>query len=101
MTGAFFIAPIFLFLQHLLQNPERNWRYMLGYEPAIMPEDDLKIFRDIQWNQYAWEAYRPWVEKMRPQDRLEITGSVEPILALPEWHHAGGHIWIGRLPRKN
>ena len=66
-----------------------------------MPADDLKIFRNIQWNQYAWEAYRPWVQKMRLQDRLEISENVEPILAPLEWHNAGGNIWIGRLPRKN
>ena len=99
--GIFYSADFSFFFNTFYKNPDGNWRYLLGYEPAIMPENDLQTFRNIQWNQYAWEAYRPWVEKMRPQDRLEITGSVEPVLAPLEWHQAGSHIWIGRLPRKN
>ncbi|HUD49650.1 MAG TPA: hypothetical protein VMR33_22680 [Candidatus Baltobacteraceae bacterium] len=99
--GIFYSADFSFFFNTFYKNPDGNWRYLLGYEPAIMPEDDLKIFRNIQWNQYAWEAYRPWVDKMRPQDRLEITGNGEPILPPLQWHHAGGAIWIGRLPPKN
>jgi hypothetical protein len=99
--GIFYSADFSFFFNTFYKNPDGNWRYLLGYEPAIMPDNDLQIFRNIQWNQYAWEAYRPWVEKMRPQDRLEITDSAEPVLAPLEWHHAGGHVWIGRLPRKN
>ncbi|HEX3720143.1 MAG TPA: hypothetical protein VH595_19510 [Verrucomicrobiae bacterium] len=98
--GIFYSADFSFYFNTFYKNPDGNWRYMLGYEPAIMPADDLKIFRNIQWNQYAWEAYRPWVEKMRPQDRLEITESGEPVLPPLEWHNAGGSIWIGRLPRK-
>jgi hypothetical protein len=97
--GIFYSADFSFFFDTFYKNPDGNWRYMLGYEPAIMPEGDLKIFRGIQLNQYAWEAYRPWVDKMHPEDRLEISGSTEPQLPPLQWHHAGGHIWIGRLPR--
>jgi hypothetical protein len=97
--GLFYSADFSFFFNTFYKNPDGNWRYVLGYEPAIMPEEDLKIFRSIQFDQYSWEAYQPWVDKMRPQDRLEISGGVEPILPPLQWHHAGGNIWIGRLPR--
>ena len=98
--GIFYSADFSFFFDTFYKNPDGNWRYMLGYEAAIMPDEDLRIYRNIQWNQNAWESYRPWVDKMRPQDRLEITDNVEPVLAPLEFHHAGGRIWIGRLPRK-
>ncbi len=98
--GIFYSADFSFFFNTFYKNPDGNWRYMLGYESAIMPDEDLRIYRNIQWNQNAWESYRPWVEKMRPQDRLEITDGAEPVLAPLEWHNAGDRIWIGRLPRK-
>jgi len=98
--GIFYGADSSFFFNTFYKNPQGDWRYILGYESAIMPEADLKIYRNIQWNRYAWEAYRPWVDKMRPQDRLEITSVTEPRLPPLEWHHAAGAIWIGRLPRQ-
>jgi hypothetical protein len=97
--GIFYSADFSFFFNTFYKNFDGDWRYMLGYESAIMPDEDLKIYRNIQWNRYAWDAYRPWVDKMRPQDRLEIGSMVEPQLPPLEWHHAVGNIWIGRLPR--
>ncbi len=41
---------------------------ILGLEPALMPPDDLKIYRDIQLSDGAVKTYEPWVAKMRPAD---------------------------------
>jgi hypothetical protein len=98
--GIFYSADFSFFFNTFYKNPQGDWRYLLGYEPAVMPEADLKIFRNIQWNRYAWDAYRPWAAKMRREDRLEISSIAEPELAPLEWHHAAGDIWIGRLPRQ-
>jgi hypothetical protein len=96
--GIFYGADMVFFYNTFYKNPEGDWRYIVGFEPAWMPPDDLKIFRNIQWNQFAWEAYEPWVKKMRPQDRLEISSGARPELPPLEWVNAGGGIWIGRLP---
>jgi hypothetical protein len=96
--GIFYSADFSFFFNTFYKNPKGDWFYILGYEPAIMPEEDLKIFRNIQWNRYAWDAYRPWIAKMRAGDRLEISSVAEPELPPLEWHHAAGDIWIGRLP---
>jgi hypothetical protein len=98
--GIFYSADFSFFFNTFYKNPGGDWRYMLGYEPAIMPDEDLKIFRNIQYNRYAWDAYAPWAAKMRSEDRLEITGDVQPNVPPLEWRHAGGEIWIGRLPQK-
>ena len=98
--GIFYGADFSFFFNTFYKNPGGDWRYILGYESAIMPDADLKIYRNIQWNHYEWESYRPWVEKMRPSDRLEITSGTEPELPPLEWRHAAGAVWIGRLPRQ-
>jgi hypothetical protein len=97
--GIFYGADMVFFYNTFYKNPEGDWRYIVGFEPAWMPPEDLKIFRNIQWKDFAWDAYGPWVRKMRPQDRLEITSRAQPVMPPLEWVNAGGGIWIGRLPR--
>lgn len=97
--GIFYSADMAFFYNTFYKNPQANWRYILGFEPALMPEDDLKILREIQWSRYDWSSYTPWIKKMRPQDRLEIPSSVQPPIPNLEWSLAAKDIWIGRLPR--
>lgn len=96
--GIFYAADMSFFYNTFYKNPGGDWRYMVGFEPAWMPQADLKIYRNIQWNNFAWPAYQPWVDKMRPEDRLAIIGGPRPDLPPLEWIQAGGGIWIGRLP---
>jgi hypothetical protein len=95
--GIFYSADMSFFYDTFYKNPRANWRYLTGFEPALMPEDDLITLRKIQWNNHAWAAYDPWVKKMRPQDRLEIAGYAQPDIPELEWHAADG-VWIGRKP---
>jgi hypothetical protein len=97
--GIFYSADMAFFYNTFYRYPGGNWRYILGFEPALMPSEDLRIYRNIQWNQFAWQTYKPWIAKMRPQDRLEISGRVQPELPELQWQYAGDSIWFGRLPR--
>jgi hypothetical protein len=97
--GIFYSADMTFFYNTFYKNPNGDWRYIVGFEPAWMPPDDLKILRQIQWNHFAWEAYQPWARKMRPQDRLEISSLARPFLPPLEWISAGDGLWIGRLPK--
>ncbi|MGB7767546.1 MAG: hypothetical protein WBN22_01665 [Verrucomicrobiia bacterium] len=99
--GIFYCAQMAFYYDTFYKNPAADWRYILGYEPAIMPEADLKILRSIQLSHGALEAYGPWIQKMRPSDRLVIYSPAQPDLPQLEWHHAVGEIWIGRLPEKS
>jgi len=96
--GIFYSADMSFFYDTFYKNPQANWRYITGFEPALMPEDDLTILRNIQWNNHAWPAYQPWVKKMLPQDRLEIAGYAQPDIPELEWREGAAGIWIGRKP---
>jgi len=89
------------FYMTFFKNPHANWRYILGFEPGLMPPDDLKIYRDIQKNMRTYVYFDPWVKKMRPQDRLIINGGSENKPKIPqlEWYYAALGTWVGRLPR--
>jgi hypothetical protein len=97
--GVFYAGQMEMFYNTFFKNPQGDWRYIIGMEPALMPEDDLKIYRRIQWNDGAFAAFEPWIDKMRPADRLAIPCLKEPTLPRLEWHEATAGIWLGRLPR--
>lgn len=80
--------------------PRERWRYVLGSEAALMPPEDLPVFIRIQQEGYSSATIRPWMDKMRPNDRLVIFVSGQP--AIPEfiWTYIGNGLWSGRLPAK-
>jgi hypothetical protein len=99
--GTFYTIDQSLFYQTFFKNPNAGWRYIMGFETTLMPDEDFKVYHDVLWNFGDAKAYKPWVDKMQPQDRLVIRGgsaSPPPIPQL-EWNHGVGDIWIGRLPR--
>ena len=100
--GIIYSNDMTLFFQTFFKNAKAPWRYMLGFEAAMMPADDVAIFRKIQWNFSMNRAFEPWVKKMRPQDRLIIRGAYNapPDIAGLEWRYAVANTWIGRLPKK-
>ena len=87
-----------IFYNTFYKNPQAPWRYVLGLEPALMPDDDLKILRRIEFNHGAAKAYEPWIAKMRPADRLAIYSAFKPALPQLEWTNAVGETWLGKLP---
>jgi hypothetical protein len=100
--GIFYEADMNFFYRTFFRNPTAPWRYTAGFEPAFMPADDFQTYLQILLNHDEPDAYRPWIKKMRPQDRLVINSRGSPASMLPEleWQHAVGLAWLGRLPRK-
>jgi hypothetical protein len=96
--GIFYADNMRFFYNTFFKNPQSDWRYIAGFEPALMLPDDLATYRDIQRTGGAPEVYEPWIKKMRPQDRLEVDSYSQPNLPGLEWKHAGGDTWIGRKP---
>ena len=101
--GIIYSADMEVFFRTFYKNPHADWKYILGFEPGVMPQEDLEILRKIQWNLFTPKAYEPWVKKMRPQDRMILLqgASAPPNIGGLEWHYAASDTWIGRLPRKN
>ena len=98
--GIIYSDEMSVFYDTFYKNPHAPWRYMVGFETALMPPEDLAIFRNIQWNFGAYKSFEPWVKKMRPQDRLILkrpSGEAPKIQGL-EWYYAATDTWIGRLP---
>ena len=99
--GVLYSAEMSIFYQTFFKNPNGDWRYILGYEPAFMPVEDFKVYHSIQWNFGDAKAYKPWVEKMRPPDRLVIPGgrAAPPNVPQLDWEYGVSGLWIGRVPR--
>ncbi len=98
--GVLYSGEMSIFYQTFFRNPQGDWRYILGYEPAFMPKADFDVYHSIIWNFGDAKAYEPWVEKMRPEDRLVIRGGriAPPNIPQLEWEYGVSGIWIGRVP---
>lgn len=101
--GIFYETDMEFFYHTFFRNPTAPWRYTTGFEPAFMPADDFATYQQILARGGDPDAYRPWIKKMHPQDRLVFSSRANPSSFLPEleWKYAVGTLWLGRLPRKN
>jgi hypothetical protein len=98
--GILYSVDMRIFYRTFFRNPDAPWRYILGFESALMPPEDLEIYRSILNNHGATAMYLPWVRKMKPADRLVIrlTSNTPPAVPGLEWYQPEYSIWIGRLP---
>ena len=98
--GILYYTDMTLFYQTLYKNPHGDWRYILGFEPALMPADDFDTYHKILWNYGDYKAYTPWLLKMKPADRLVIRGGRGSPPGVPqlEWNYGVSGLWVGRLP---
>ena len=96
--GILYCPDVTLFHQLFYRRPDAPWRYMVGFEPGLLPPGDLAVYRDFLKQRTAL-TLRPWVEKMQPRDRLVVALAPEASPALPrlEWNNLGGGVWSGRL----
>jgi len=99
--GILYSGDMWLFFKTFFKNPDGEWRYALGFEPTLMTDENFKVYSKIMWNFGDAKAYKPWVEKMRPADRLVIGSSrgAPPNIPQLEWTYPISGEWIGRLPR--
>jgi hypothetical protein len=101
--GILYSADMDVFYETFFKNPKAPWRYVLGFEPALMLPEDLEVMHRVLWNGGDARAYDPWVKKMRSNDRLVIRASWlkspgAPSIPELEWGRTPGNLWIGRLP---
>lgn len=99
--GIIYSDSMSVFYDTFFENPTAPWRYILGFEATFMPREDLETLRKIQWNFGTPAAYLPWIQKMKPADRLIFKRPLagKPDLPQLEWHYGATETWIGRLPR--
>ena len=99
--GIIYNSNMDVFFATFYKNPTQPWRYVLGFEPALMQPDDLAVLRAYQFNTGDTSKLEPWAKKMRLQDRMIINAAPGVVPNLPEleWNYAAADLWIGRLPR--
>jgi hypothetical protein len=85
-----------VFYRIFFNNPHGEWKYVLGFEPVWMPEDDLKIFRYIQLTRGKPESFAPWVLKMTEKDRMVLVRWEKPKIEGLEWCEVTPTVWSGR-----
>ncbi|MEZ5312724.1 MAG: hypothetical protein R2862_03260 [Thermoanaerobaculia bacterium] len=87
-----------LFYDTFFENPHAPWRYVLGFEPGLMPPDELAVLRATQRSGAADASFLPWVAKMRPEDRLVIARADPrpPAIDALDWATPFDGLWIGR-----
>jgi hypothetical protein len=97
--GIIYSSDMTVYYRTFFKNPTAKWRYMLGDEPALMPTEDFKTYEAIIANQHAPEKFRPWVNKLKPADRLVIRPDSLMLTTYPEldWKLNAGPYYIARL----
>lgn len=75
-------------------NPHGQWRYILGFEPAWMPEEDLIVYRSIQLDS---SGVIPWLERMTEKDRFIVTSKDQPSIIGMDWKEVTPRVWIGKF----
>jgi hypothetical protein len=96
--GILYTDDMQLFFRLFYRRPTAPWRYIVGYEPALMPSDDLATFRKALARRTP-SSFAPWVEKMRPEDRLILQSTQgQPLIPGLEWTQVSPTVWSGRRP---
>jgi hypothetical protein len=95
--GILYSDDLSLFFSTFFRRPNAPWRYMVGFEPGLMPLDDQATLRAIQ-RERTPAAFAPWVTRMRREDRLVLRAAGPPP-AIPgiAWQELGGNLWSGRI----
>lgn len=93
--GVLYSTRMDVFYELFYRFPEGPFRYVVGYEPGLMPPADLETMRSIQFNNGLLAAYKPWFEKMTEKDRIFIS-----VPTKPEWpgfrFDSFYTFWVGR-----
>lgn len=79
------------------ENPNAEYKFILGFEPAIMPTEDRKVLRDITYTNYHFSAYKPWIAKLTTKDRIFTSVDISKNYQTLDWIKASSKLWIGKL----
>ena len=90
---------MYCFYEHFYQYPTKKWKYILGFEGAIMKKEDKQVIYNIGYNGLE-EDYSPWINKMTEKDRLILPSRLHKFPQL-EWIRGNRNWVIGRLKKKS
>ena len=96
--GVVYAADMGAFYELFYRYPHAPWRYICGYEPGLMPQEDLVIYADLIKRGYSRETLLPWIRKMNEADRFVVHCEGMPPISDLEWQPFYDRFWFGRLP---
>ncbi|BDU76458.1 hypothetical protein [Mesoterricola sediminis] len=98
--GVIYAANMAVFYDTYYRNPHARWRYVLGFEPTLMPDADLAVYRRAVAAYDDPTVWRPWIARMGPADRLAYVCAYNPRFLFPDlqWAPVGRAVWLGRKP---
>lgn len=84
-----------VFYEVFFRKPDARFRFILGYEPGLMPLEDQNLLR-IEVQTGLIKPFEKWVEKMTPRDRMILRNPlVPPDLPGLAWTRVGRELWVG------
>jgi hypothetical protein len=89
------------FYSNYYTNPFANYRYVLGFEPAIMQSENKKVLREITYSGYHYTSYKPWIDKLSKKDRIFTSVDIRNYYSQLDWIKAGRKLFIGKLRSQN
>ncbi len=98
--GTIYSPHMQIFYRSFYRFPNEDWRYMVAFEPTLMPLEDFQTYLTIWLHGCSSETAMPWMEKMKPEDRFIILTQDKPGIPELVWHQLVPGTWIGQLPAK-
>jgi|JI10StandDraft_1071094.scaffolds.fasta_scaffold06613_5 hypothetical protein len=85
-----------VFYEVFFRKPNARFRFILGYEPGLMPLEDQNLLR-IEVQTGLIKPFEVWVAKMTPKDRMVLRNPLTaPELAGLSWTRVGRELWVGQ-----
>jgi hypothetical protein len=92
--GILYSDSMYVFYSVFARKPDAPFQYVLGFEAGWMKAEDEAVYREAL--RVGNTALKPWVDKMRPEDRLIVTGNGAGDFPELEWTKATANLWSGR-----
>ncbi|MDR1010171.1 MAG: hypothetical protein LBM04_03405 [Opitutaceae bacterium] len=93
--GILYSSRMDIFYKLYYRNPKDHYRFILAFEPGLMPPDDLKVLRRVQFSDGLLDEYTDWMAKMTPKDRIVFYYPAKPEQEGMEFSKFYS-FWIGR-----
>jgi len=98
--GVLYSNSMFVFYGTYFLNPNGDWKYVLGFEPGLMMEEDDWVYQSTYRTRDWDQALAPWVRRMGPRDRLVLLGPPNgpPAVGGLAWFFVAPNKWVGLKP---
>lgn len=101
--GIVYNLEMHVFYKSFYKNPNAPWRYVLGFEPAMMTDENLNVYKNVLLAPNL-DSLQPYIKKMTHRDRMVTMRKLTDKPDTPglDWHYMPNNgIWIGKRMKKS